>query len=90
MRFQWDEEKESRNIAKHGVSFHEAATVFNDPFAISFPDPDHSAREQRFLTFGISARQRLLVVSHTDRESGVRLISSRVCTRMERRIYEET
>ena len=54
MEFEWDEEKSVANRKKHGVSFHEAATVFGDPLAITFSDPDHSIREHRFLTFGLS------------------------------------
>ena len=73
----------------HGVSFHEAATVFGDPLAITYDDPDHSEDEDRFLTFGHSALGRLLVVSHTDREDRTRIISARTATRKERKQYEE-
>jgi uncharacterized DUF497 family protein len=89
MEFEWDPGKEGRNLAKHGVSFHEAATVFGDPLAITFSDPDHSDDEDRFLTFGLSIEGHLLVVSHTDREERVRIISARKSTRKERRLYEE-
>ena len=78
-----------RNLAKHGVSFAEAATVFGDPLAITFADPDHSGDEDRFLTFGHSAEGHLLVVSHTDREDRTRIISARRATRKERRFYEQ-
>ena len=70
------------------VSFDEASTVFGDPLAITFPDPDQSVAERRFLTFGLSHEGRLLVVSHTDRGRTVRLISARRTARGERRIYE--
>lgn len=89
MEFEWDADKAARNLALHGVDFAEAATVFGDPFALTFFDPDHSADEVRFLTFGYSLDGRLLVVSHTDREDRIRIISSRVVTRNERTIYEE-
>jgi uncharacterized DUF497 family protein len=89
MEFEWDLEKAARNLAKHGVPFAEAATVFGDPLAITFGDPDHSDDEDRFLTFGHSAEGHLLVVSHTDREDRTRIISARRATRKERRIYEQ-
>lgn len=88
MEFEWDEKKADTNRKKHGVSFHEAATVFGDPLAITFSDPDHSIREHRFLTFGHSRMNRLLVVVHTERHGKTRIISSRPATRHERTIYE--
>lgn len=89
MEFEWDAEKGARNLGKHGVSFHEAATVFGDPLAMTYFDPDHSEDEERFLTFGQSSRGRLLLVSHTDRGERVRIISVRQATRRERNQYEE-
>ncbi len=89
MTFEWDEAKAAANIAKHGVSFHEAATVFGDPLAVTFSDPDHSENEDRFITFGISRSNRAIVVAHTDRAENVRIISARRMTKHERRIYEE-
>jgi uncharacterized DUF497 family protein len=89
MEFEWDPEKASSNVRKHGVTFHEAATVFGDPLAITFADPDHSTDENRYLTFGISMLDRLLVVSHTERRGRVRIINARLMTRQERRIYEQ-
>ncbi|MFB2923882.1 MULTISPECIES: BrnT family toxin [Aerosakkonema] len=88
MKFQWDSEKATSNVKKHGVSFEEAVTVFGDPLAVTISDPDHSVGEFRFLTIGHSSLQRLLVVSHTEREGEVRLISARLATRQERRSYE--
>ena len=88
MEFEWDDEKAARNLDKHGVSFHEAATVFGDPLAVTYFDPDHSDDEDRYLTFGQSNYGRVLVVSHTDREDRTRIISSRVATRKERKSYE--
>jgi len=89
MEFEWDADKAARNLTAHGVSFAEAATVFGDPLAITFGDPDHSIAEDRYLTFGLSVAGRLLVVSHTDREDRTRIISAREATRRERIIYEE-
>jgi uncharacterized DUF497 family protein len=89
MPFSWDPKKSVANGKKHGVSFHEAATVFGDPLAITFADPDHSIDEERFLTFGLSRFNRLLVVSHLVRGDSVRIISARLLTREERIIYEE-
>jgi uncharacterized protein len=89
MEFEWDPEKAERNERKHGVSFHEGATVFNDPLAFTFADPDHSIGEERFLTFGLSRYDRLIVVAHTDRGNKMRIISARLMTRQERKTYEE-
>ena len=89
LEFEWDEKKASANEKKHGVAFQEAASVFGDKLAVTFPDPDHSAAEDRFLTFGMSQAGRLLVISHTDRGDNVRIISARELTRPERTIYEE-
>jgi uncharacterized DUF497 family protein len=89
MEFDWDENKAQSNWREHKVTFHEAATVFGDPQAITFDDPDHSTEEQRFLTFGYSHRNRLLVVAHTERYGKTRLISARQATRAERNLYEE-
>lgn len=89
MEFEWDTKKAEANKRKHGVSFHEAATVFGDPLAITFTDPDHSIDEERYLTFGLSRFDRLLVVSHASRGDRAKIISVRLMTRQERRIYEE-
>jgi uncharacterized DUF497 family protein len=89
MEFEWDPDKANRNLAKHGISFPEAATIFADPLAITFFDPDHSEEEDRFLTFGLSSDGRVLVVSHTDRDERIRIISARKATRKERKSYEE-
>ena len=89
MEFQWDPRKAAANKANHGVSFQEAVTVFNDALAVTYPNPDHSEDEQRALTFGVSARGRLLVVVHVERGYALRIVSARRATRGERRIYEE-
>ncbi len=88
MTFEWDPAKSEANLKKHGISFHEASTVFGDPLALTFNDPDHSVGEQRFLTFGLSGIGRLLVVVHTERRKTARIISARCATRQERKIYE--
>ena len=90
MRFEWDENKAAANLARHGVSFGEAATVFGDPLSDTFDDPDHSAEERRFIIIGISERGRMLIVSHTDDGEVVRIISAREPTRGEREFYEES
>ena len=89
MEFEWDPDKAARNLSQHRVGFSEAATVFGDPLAITFHDPGHSDDEDRYLTFGYSTDGRLLIVSHTDRGDRNRIISARVATRRERKIYEE-
>lgn len=89
MEFEWNPDKAALNFEKHGVSFQEAATVFNDPLSMTFPDPDHSIGESRYVIIGLSRFGQLLVVAHTDREGKVRIISARKATRQERRFYEE-
>ena len=90
MQFEWDAAKAAENLAKHGVSFDDASTVFSDPLAGTILDPRHSADEVRFVTIGFSTSQRLLVVAHSDRDDRVRIISARRATRRERRKYEST
>ena len=89
MELEWDPKKAATNRKNHGVSFEEAASVFGDALAVTFDDPDHSIGEQRWLTFGFSSDERLLVVSHTERGGKTRVISARVATRHERKIYED-
>lgn len=89
LRFTWDPDKERRNVAKHGLTFREAGSVFGDAFSTTFPDPAHSRGEQRYVTIGLSDRGNVLVVAHADREDSVRIISARRATRSERRFYEE-
>ncbi len=90
MRFEWDAVKAATNLRKHGVDFEEAATIFADDLSATARDPDHSIGEARFLTFGMSNSNRVLVVSHTDRAGIIRIISARVATRKEKRIYEDS
>lgn len=89
MKFDWDPTKAAGNLAKHDVSFEEAATVFGDPLSNTFDDPDHSVEERRFLIIGHSQLGRLLFVSHTDDGETVRIISAREPTRGERESYEQ-
>ena len=90
MIYEWDPEKAKRNLREHGVSFEEAATVFLDPLAMTYPDPDHSAQEDREITIGYSTKQRLLFVSHVQRRDRTRIISAREATRWERLQHEES
>lgn len=89
MLFDWDKSKAAGNLAKHKVSFEEAATVFADPLADTFDDPDHSSEERRFLMIGYSKKGRLLIVSHTDDGETVRIISARQPTHGEQKSYEQ-
>lgn len=89
MNFEWDDAKAASNLNKHGVSFEEATTVFVDDLSLTGRDPDHSLGENRFVTFGLSADRRILVVSHTERSGTIRIIGARLTTRAERKLYEE-
>jgi uncharacterized DUF497 family protein len=85
LTFEWDEEKAKENLKKHRVSFQEAKTVFNDPFLWTFPDPEHSDIEERYINIGYSSKGRVLVVTHTERGGSIRIISCRKATASERR-----
>jgi uncharacterized DUF497 family protein len=87
--YEWDPEKARRNLRRHGVSFEEAATVFLDPLAMTYPDPDHSDEEDREITIGYSTGQLLLFVSHVQRKHRTRIIQARKATRRERKQHEE-
>ena len=89
LSFEWDARKAAKNLRKHQVSFEEAATVFSDLLSATFPDPDHSSEEDRYIIIGLSDRQRLLMVSHTERDDRIRLISARALKPFERKQYEE-
>jgi uncharacterized DUF497 family protein len=88
LNFEWDPNKASSNLEKHGVSFDEASTAFSDPLCATIADPDHLEGEERYLLLGLTFRGRLVVVAHTDRSEAVRLISARLATRRERQDYE--
>ena len=89
LEFEWDDEKARSNRRKHRVSFEEAASAFSDPLALSMYDKEHSVDEERHVLIGESDRRRLPVVSFTDREGRVRIISARVANRHEKKRYEE-
>jgi uncharacterized DUF497 family protein len=90
-RFEWDARKGIGNLRKHGVSFEEARTVFEDEEALFMPDPEHSAREERFVLLGLSSALRVLVVVHCERAGGevIRIISARRADAQERRLYAD-
>ena len=89
LTFEWDEVKAAANVRKHRVSFDEAKTVFGDPLSLTNADPDHSTDEERFVDIGMSTQGRVLGVVYTEREQTIRLVSCRLATRRERRIYEQ-
>lgn len=90
MQYEWDPDKARGNVRKHRIFFEEAVTVFLDPFALTFDDPDHSTDEDRFITLGVSSRERVLFVAHEDRrDDRVRIISARRATPTERHGYQE-
>jgi len=89
MKFEWDPKKAISNLGKHKISFDEASTALSDPMDATGADPDHSIGEFRYVTFGISERGRLLVVAHTEQSETVRIISDRLASKRERKIYEE-
>jgi uncharacterized DUF497 family protein len=87
--YEWDPVKAAANLRKHGVPFAEAASVFLDPMALTYVDPDHSGEEDREITIGVSTNQRVLFVSHCARGDRVRIISARKATQRERKQYAE-
>ena len=90
LKFEWDPAKAAANLAKHGVSFDEASTVFLDGLASIFPDDDHSGAELRQIIVGLSAVGQLLLVSFLGiGDNGIRLVSARPATRRERKNHEE-
>jgi uncharacterized protein len=89
LTFEWDEDKARDNIRKHKVPFDEGRTIFNDPFLLTYRDLDSSETEERYINIGLSARNRILVLIHTQRRGKIRIISCRKATARERRDYEE-
>ena len=89
MIYEWNQGKAKANLRSHGVSFEEASTVFLDPLAITYPNPDHSHDEDREITIGITARGWVVFISHCQRGERIRIISARKTTRKERKQYEE-
>lgn len=90
MRFAWDARKVASNLVKHGISFEEAAMVFDDQLSDTFPDPDHSLEEHRFIIIGSADSGKILVVAHTDDGELVRIITAREATHGERNSHEES
>lgn len=86
--FEWDPKKAQSNLVKHKVSFEEASSIFSDENSITIDDPRHSVIEKRSITLGLSYLERLLVVVHTERNGRIRVISSRLASRVERNQYE--
>ena len=89
MQFEWDPEKARKNLRKHGVSFEEAVTCFEDPLGIDFYDPDHSKDEDRYILLALSKKGKVLVVVYTERKNKIRIISARKATRKEEEFYYE-
>lgn len=89
MIFEWNPAKARGNLAKHGVSFEEAASVFVDAAAITYPDPDHSEEEEREITIGRSHKGRVVFIAHCERHERTRIISARRATAREQQQYEE-
>ena len=89
LTFEFDPDKAATNLKKHGASFDEAATVFDDPLSSTLPDDQHSNDENRFITVGLSSKQRLLFVVYTETDSRIRLIGARPVTAAEREQYEQ-
>jgi len=87
-KFEWDYQKATSNLQNHGVSFDEAVSVFADDQALTFADTDPFESEDPSRTYGMSNKERLLVVVHTERRNNVRIISARKATRYEKGIYE--
>jgi uncharacterized DUF497 family protein len=88
VEFEGDDEKADSNLKKHGVSFVEGATIFNDPEIATIFDPDHSKDEERYISIGNSIQGNLLVIAHTELDERIRLISCRKATNAERKAYE--
>ena len=89
LAFEWDETKARENLKKHKVGVDEGKTIFNDPFLLTFPDIDTSDAEERYVNIGLSIRDRVLVLIHTERQGRIRIISCRKASARERRHYEE-
>lgn len=90
VRFEWNANKATLNLSKHGISFDEATTVFDDPLAVIFDDVNHSSRERREIIVGHSINDRLLLVCFSERiENVIRIFSVRPLTKTERKDYEE-
>jgi len=89
LTFEWDEVKAKASFKKHKVSFEEGKTIFNDPFLVTFPDDIYSSNEERFINIGLSANGLILILTHTERQDKIRIISCRKATARERKFHEE-
>ena len=89
INFIWDKNKAKLNFVKHNLSFEEAATVFADPLAFVFDDDEHSRTEERALIIGHTKKNKVIIVSFTERDQHIRIISARKATKKERQDYEE-
>ena len=89
LRFEWDPTKARSNLTKHGVSFAEACSAFEDILSITIPDPQYSVDEPRLVLIGCTRSNRLVVVVHTEVNETIRIISARLTTGQERISYEE-
>jgi uncharacterized DUF497 family protein len=87
--FDWDPQKAKNNLQKHQVDFEEASSIFDDPQFITFLDDEHSQNEERYITIGLSNKNRLLMVAHTERQDKIRIISARKATANEEKFYQE-
>jgi len=88
INFEWDEDKAFANMKKHGVSFDEAVSIFNDRLSLTIFDAEHSIGEERFIDIGLSNKDRVIVVVYTERENNIRIISSRKAIKKEIKFYE--
>ncbi len=86
--FEWNTTKAETNFVKHGVSFDEAQSVFTDSFGLEKPDYKHSALETRWTLLGLSSLERVLLTVYTERDTNIRLISSRRANAKERKNYQ--
>lgn len=89
INFIWDKNKAKLNLGKHNLSFEDAATVFADPLAFIFDDDEHSRKEQRNLIIGHTKKNKVIIVSFTERDQHIRIISARKTTKKEKQDYEE-
>ena len=88
LKFEWEPQKANNNLKKHGVSFAEASTAFEDVLSLTVDDPLHSSDEERLVLIGMSFKNRLTIVVHTERGDNIRIISARKATKKERKYYE--
>jgi hypothetical protein len=87
LEFEWDEEKEKINKKKHGISFNTAKLIFKDDCRVEFYDSEHSVTEERYNVIGLIGD--ILFVVYTERRNRIRIISARLATKLERRVYDD-